>query len=86
MKECSPNETPPAPAASLVLDAKVEPWDERHWDCASIVRMQLHPSNNTGQDVMFVVSGALHIHKSHMQEQSSASFVVLQEPQTRESL
>ena len=37
MKECNPNETPAQTAGALGSDAKGESWDQKHWDCASIV-------------------------------------------------
>ena len=37
MKECNPNKTP-ALTAALGLDAKGKPWDQKHWDCASVVK------------------------------------------------
>ena len=37
-------------------DAEGEPWDQNHWDCASIVRMLLQASNNTRPDITFAAS------------------------------
>ena len=87
-KECKPNKTP-ALTATLGSDAKGKPWDQNHRDCASIVRMLLCALNTPDQKsrLQQVKSlNTLHVQKNHMQEQSSASCVVLQEPQTKESL
>ena len=55
MKECKTNKTP-ALTTALGLDAKGKPWDWNHWDCAGIVVMLLHVSNNTRPDITFAVS------------------------------
>ena len=55
MQGCNANKTP----ASLTApgsDAEGEPWDQNHWDCASIVGMSLHASNNTRLDITFAAS------------------------------
>ena len=49
------NKTPALPAAPG-SDAEDEPWDEKHWDCTSVVGMPLHVSNNTRPDIAFEVS------------------------------
>ena len=55
MKECNPNETH-ASTAAPGLDTEGKPWDQNHWDCASIVGMLLCASNNTRTDIAFAVS------------------------------
>ena len=55
MKECKPNKTP-ALTTAQGLDTKGKPWDQNHWDCASIVGMLLHASNNTRPDIAFAAS------------------------------
>ena len=55
MQGCKPNKTP-ALLTALGLDAEGEPWDQNHWDCASIVRMLLCVSNNIRQDITFAAS------------------------------
>ena len=55
MKERNPNKTP-ASTAALGSDAKGKHWDQHHWDCARIVGMLLHASNNTRPDVTFTAS------------------------------
>ena len=55
MKECDPNKTP-ALTTALGSDAKGKPWDQNHWDCASIVRMLLCVSNNTRPEIPFAAS------------------------------
>ena len=41
---------------ALGSDAKGKPWDQNHWDCASIVGILLCVSNNTRLDITFAVS------------------------------
>ena len=55
MKGCNANKTPTWLTA-LGSDAEGEPWDQNHWDCASIVGMSLHASNNTRLDITFAAS------------------------------
>ena len=55
MQGCEPNKTP-ALQAALGSDAEGAPWDQNHWDCASLVGMPLHVSNNTRPDITFAVS------------------------------
>ena len=55
MKECKPNKIPALTAASG-SDTEGEPWDQNHWDCASIVGMLLCVSNDTRPDITFAVS------------------------------
>ena len=55
MQGCEPNKTPALLTASG-SDAEGEPWDQNHWDCASIVRMLLCSSNNTGPDISIAAS------------------------------
>ena len=55
MQGCEPNKTP-APLTALGSDAKGEPWDQNHWDCASVVRMSLCVSNNARPDIAFAAS------------------------------
>ena len=50
MQGCRPNKTP------LGSDTEGEPWDQNHWDCASIIRMSLHVSNDAVPDITFAVS------------------------------
>ena len=55
MQGCKPNKTP-ALLTALGLDAGGEPWDQNHWDCASVVRMSSCTSNNTRPDTAFAAS------------------------------
>ena len=55
MKECSPNKTP-ALTTALGLDTEGKPWDQNHWDCASIVGMLLCVSNNARADSTLAAS------------------------------
>ena len=55
MQGCKPSKTPALLTASG-LDAEGEPWDQKHWDCASIVGMLLCVLNNTRPDIAFAVS------------------------------
>ena len=57
MKECDPSKTP-APTTAPGMDAQGKPCNQKHWDCASVVRMLLCVSNNTRPDVTFVASQA----------------------------
>ena len=55
MQGCKMNKT-----ATLLTapgsDAKGEPWDQNHWDCASVIGMSLCVSNNTRPDITFAAS------------------------------
>ena len=55
MKECKPNKTP-ALTTALGSDPEGKPWDQNHWDCASLVGMLLWASNNTQPDIAFAAS------------------------------
>ena len=55
MTDCNPNKTPTLTVA-LGSDKDGEPWDQSQWNCASVVGMLLHVSNNTRPDVAFAVS------------------------------
>ena len=55
MEGCNPDKTPTTLAA-LGSDAEGAPWNQDHWDCASIVGMLLCVSNNTRPDIAFAVS------------------------------
>ena len=55
MEGCKPNKTP-ALQTALGLDAEGKPWDQNHWDHASVVGMLPHVSNNTRPDIAFAVS------------------------------
>ena len=55
MQGCKPNKTP-APQVASGSDAEGVPWDQNHWDCASLVCVLLHVSNNTRPDIAFAVS------------------------------
>ena len=55
MQGCEPNKTP-APLTASGLDAEGKPWDQNHWDCASIVGMLLCVSNDTRLDIAFAAS------------------------------
>ena len=55
MKECNLNKTL-APTTALGSNAKGKPWDQNHWDCASIVGMLLCVSNNARADSTLAAS------------------------------
>ena len=55
MEGCNLNKTP-ALLTALGSDAEGAPWNQDHWDCASIVSMLLCASNNTRPDIAFAAS------------------------------
>ena len=89
MEECNPNKTP-ALTAAPGFDAKGEPWDQNHWDCASIVGMLLCVSNDTGPDITFaVIQVARHTEcpkESHARAVKCITRCLAGTAQTKESL
>ena len=55
MTSCNPNYTP-AMQEALGSDPEGEEWSNEDWNCASIVGMLLHASNNARPDIAFAVS------------------------------
>ena len=86
MEGCKPNKTP-ASQTALGSDAKGKPWDQNHWDHASVVGMSLCVSTTPDQTLRLLQvksPDTLHVQKNHTQEPSNASFAIQPELSTEE--